>query len=68
MVDMTKPSLALLCKLGSIVVHVEEMLSPAGHGFDRIALDQLLSDAEVKAWIADMEFAAMVPKMRGKNG
>jgi hypothetical protein len=51
--DPLQPSLALLCKLGSIAVHVEEMLSPAGHAFDRIALETVL-DEEVRTWIKNM--------------
>lgn len=62
--DMTKPNLALLVKLGSIAVHAKELLSPDGHQFDRIALDSLLADAEVQAWVRDMDAAAMLPKMR----
>jgi hypothetical protein len=58
------PSPALLCKLGSIVVHVEEMMSPKGHAFDRIALQKLLNDAEVKAWIWQMDEMAMLPAKR----
>jgi hypothetical protein len=64
MADMLKPSPALLCKLGSIVVHAEELLSPGGHEFDRAALQTLFGDAEVRAWIGAMDAAAMVPKKR----
>jgi hypothetical protein len=49
--NFAKPSLSLLVKLGSIVVHIEEMLSPTGHGYDKIVLAQLLKDEEVQAWI-----------------
>jgi hypothetical protein len=45
------PSLRLLVKLGSIAVHVDEMLSPKGHDFDRTAIKGLLNDAKVKEWI-----------------
>jgi hypothetical protein len=64
MIDMLKPSPALLCKLGSIAVNAKELLSPAGHEFDRVALDQLIADPEVVAWLAQMDAAAMVPKVR----
>ena len=63
-IDPLKPSVALLSKLGSIAVHVEELLSPKGHDFDKIALEQLLNDAEVKVWISDMDQMAMLPKKR----
>lgn len=61
-----KPSTSLLCKLGSIVVHVEEMLSPSGHQFDKTALDQLLKDSEVREWISGMDKLAMLPVKRGE--
>ncbi len=49
-----KPSLELLVKLGSAVVHAQELLSPKGHHFDRAALDTVLNDSEVQQWIKDM--------------
>lgn len=52
--DPLKPELTLLMKLGSIAVHAEEMISPSGHNFDRIALQQLLADREVRDWIKSM--------------
>src|SRR3982074_3203974 len=58
------PSLALLCKLGSIAVHAGEMLSPDGHNPGRVALQQLLTDDEVKRWLAQMDEMAMLPKKR----
>ena len=48
------PGLALLSKLGSIIVHTEELLSPHGHPFDKEALGQLLEDEEVREWIEQM--------------
>lgn len=64
MSDPLKPGAALLCKLGSIAVHVEEMLSAKGHSFDRVALTTLLEDAEVKRWLQLMDGMAMLPKKR----
>ena len=64
MADPLKPGAALLCKLGSIAVHADELLSPDGHAFDRTALDQLIADDEVKAWIAAMAKMAMLQKKR----
>lgn len=58
------PGTVLLCKLGSIAVHAEELLSPDGHEFDREVLRALLADEEVKAWLADMTKLAMVPVKR----
>src|SRR5712671_1054839 len=59
-----KPSPALLCKLGSIAVHVDEMLSADGHAYDRLALTQLLADSDVIEWIGQMAAMAMVPRKR----
>jgi hypothetical protein len=58
------PSPALLCKLGSIAVHVEELLSANGHALDRTALLSLLSDDEVREWLTSMDDMAMLPKKR----
>lgn len=58
------PSPMLLAKLGSIIVHVEEMLSPKGHAFDKVALEQLMLDPDVREWLAEMDALAMVPRKR----
>lgn len=58
------PSATVLCKLGSIAVHVQEMLEPGGHPFDRIALNGLLNDSDVKEWLAQMDAMAMIPNKR----
>ena len=55
---------SLLAKLGSIAVHAEEMVSTDGHHFDRIALDQLLKDSEVREWLQLMDDLSMIPKKR----
>jgi len=49
-----KPASTLLCKLGSIAVHADELMSDQGHPVDRIALIALLEDAEVVAWVKAM--------------
>lgn len=59
-----QPSPALLAKLGSIAVHVDEMLSADGHAYDRFALEQLIRDPDVTAWIEEMNGMAMVPRKR----
>lgn len=48
------PSLSLLCKLGSVVVHAQELFSPDGHIADRAALETLFEDAELQEWIKSM--------------
>jgi hypothetical protein len=59
-----KPSASLLCKLASIAVHSDEMLSPNGHEFDRGALLGVLGDAEIKEWITSMTKMGMAPVKR----
>jgi hypothetical protein len=63
-VGPTSPTLALLCKLGSIAVHTEEYLSAGGHDFDREALKSLLADPEVRSWREEMDGMAMLPRKR----
>ncbi len=62
--DTLNPSPTLLCKLGSILVHADEMLQPHGHEFDRTALLVLLADPDVVGWRKAMDGMAMLPKMR----
>jgi len=62
--NVLTPDTATLCKLGSIVVHAEELLSPFGHTFDKHALDQLLSDPDVKQWLKGMRKLALIPEKR----
>ena len=57
--DPLKPSLSLLTKIGSIIIHTEEFFSSSGHAFDQYALDSLLSDHEVKEWLKSM--GALLP-------
>ena len=59
-----KPTCSVLCKLGSIAVHVQEMVSAKGHHFDKVALESLLTDQEVTGWLYDMDKLAMLPKKR----
>lgn len=63
-IDPLKPVASTLCKLGSIAVHVQEMLAPGGHYFDRVALDQLLKDRELLSWLSAMRQQAYVPEVR----
>ena len=58
------PSPALLCKLGSIIVHFEELHGKEGHAFDKIALEGLISDPEIQNWMSDMRSLAMLPVKR----
>lgn len=62
--DYLIPSLGVLVKLGSIVIHYEEWTSPSGHPVDKTALDGLIADPEVREWITRMDKFAMLPKKR----
>ena len=62
MSDVLKPSMQLLCKLGSIAVHAEEFLSSKGHHYDATALKTLFEDSEVRQWIKNM--GPLMPVMK----
>ena len=47
-------TLSLAVKLGSIVVHADELTGPDGRELDRQVIRQALEDTEVVAWIKDM--------------
>lgn len=58
------PSPALLIKLGSVIVHQEELMSPHGHQFDKHALETVRNDPEVVEWLASMTKMAFLPVKR----
>ncbi len=58
------PSVSVLCNLGSLYVHVEEMLSAKGHEYDIEAIKGILANPEVKTWIKEMDDSALLPKKR----
>lgn len=62
--DPLKPSASLLIKLGSVIVHQEEMMSDKGHHFDKHALDTVRNDPEVVEWLAKMTKMAFLPVKR----
>lgn len=64
MVDPFKEPLpaSLLAKVGSILVHADELLSADGHEFDSAAMRALIADADVKASIASL--GPLVPVKR----
>ena len=45
--DWEQPSLTLLIKVGSAVVHAQEFISAGGHVFDLQAFHAMVSDPEV---------------------
>lgn len=62
-----RPSVQILATLGSIAIHCEELFSPSGHQFDRKAIASLLQDAELRAWLLQMDSLSLVPKKRMQN-
>jgi hypothetical protein len=61
---LMRPANSVLCKLGSIAIHAQEMLGPRGHEFDKAALESLLADPEVGAWLREMDAQALIPRKR----
>jgi vacuolar-type H+-ATPase subunit C/Vma6 len=61
---LVQPSLQTLVKLGSIVVHADELTSPGGHEFDKQAIRALMQDEDVQAWIKGMSELALLPRKR----
>lgn len=59
-----KPSLGLLVKLGSIIVHADEAFSPDGRKIDQDECVRLIRDPKVQEWIKDM--GALLPVKRIK--
>ena len=59
-----KPDAKLLCKLGSIVIHIEELISSKGHPYDKSSLLGLLADEDINNWLTQMDKLALIPKKR----
>ena len=64
MEDVLKPTPQLLIKLGSIIVHYEELNSPLGHALDKAAIDALMENDDVKEWFEGMTKMAFLPVKR----
>ena len=62
--DTLHPPITVLVALGSLAVHIEEFLSPTGHLADKIAIDSILAQPEVRKWLAEMEKFAFLPVKR----
>ncbi len=58
------PSVTLLVKIGSMIVHADEFTEPGGHEFDIHTFKTLMKDPEVAAWLAAGSASAMLPKKR----
>lgn len=62
---MTRMSVALQAKVGSLIAHVEEMLAPDGHLLDVAATRALIEDPEVVEWMNDLRERSLLPVRRG---
>jgi hypothetical protein len=62
--DPLKPTISLLCKLGSAVRHLDEYLTPGGHNLDLNSAQSAIDDPEVRAWMIEMDKLAMLPVKR----
>lgn len=56
--------IALRIKLGSLIVHCEELLSPSGHEFDKHAINTLLQDRDVVAFKEETAKMGVLPVKR----
>jgi len=63
-VNPLKPSLALLVKIGSAVVHADEFMGPTGHPLDKTAFDDLMRNAELQTWLSDLTEKGYLPVRR----
>lgn len=64
MSDPLKPDRALLAKLGSLAVHLEEWKGDHAHYADLTAALSILEDEQVQVWLYDMNALALLPVKR----
>lgn len=62
-----QPGTALIAKVASILVHVEEGSSKGGHHWDWVAVQNLIADAEVQEWLKALGAMSLVPVKRGNE-
>jgi hypothetical protein len=62
--DPLHPDAVLLSKLGSIVIHTEEVLGSDGQVVDVAALKGLCEDPDVVEWLEQMGNLALLPVKR----
>ena len=62
--EALNPNSSVLCKIGSIIVHIDEGLSSKGHPFDLVAIRALINDSEVRRWLVAMDNNCLLPLRR----
>ena len=58
------PGTSLLVKLGSLIVHHEEAVSPNAHPIDVQTYEELRADPEVEIWFEEMNGMGLLPVKR----
>lgn len=58
--------LGTFAALGSLAVHVDEALSPNGHAFDALAMQSIVAQPNVQAFVGALQGAGLVPEKRTK--
>ncbi len=66
--DPMKPSMDVLVKLGSAIVHAKEAISVDGRPVDKFEFDQLLNEPDLADWLKAMGDMALLPVLRGLGG
>jgi hypothetical protein len=66
MAEPRDPSLQLLIKPGSLIVHYQELTGFGAHPYDRDAIKTLENDPEVIEWIREMGKMAFLPVKRNE--
>lgn len=64
--EALKPSATLLIKIGSLLVHYQELHGGQGHAFDKNVIDQLEADPDVVDWLETMTRGAFLPVRRDR--
>jgi hypothetical protein len=58
------PSLQLLVKLGSLVIHYQEATGPKRHPLDMDAIRSIEGEPDVQEWISEMTKRGFLPVKR----
>lgn len=67
MADPLHPSASLLMKLGSALIHAEELTAPGSHPLDLAAFTGMANDPEVVEWREAMNALALLPVKRSSD-
>lgn len=61
---MEAPSQTVQIMLASLFVHAEEAFGPGGHEFDTVAMQGIVQNPEVRAWVDSID-PVLLPQKRG---